>query len=71
MGIASYRIETSQDLRLLPIELICRRKGPTLLDVYIDKNEIAPIGARIKQLAKDKIAVAKTRPSPAPGSAAD
>ncbi|WP_211164274.1 thiamine pyrophosphate-binding protein [Shewanella salipaludis] len=52
MGAANYRIETSEDLHKLPIEQICRRKGPTLLDVYIDVDEVAPIGARIKQLSR-------------------
>ena len=50
MGAASYRIESTEDMHLLPIRQICQSQGPTLLDVYIDIDAVAPISARIKQL---------------------
>ena len=50
MGAVSYRIESSQDMHNLPIHDICHYPGPTLLDVYIDTDEVAPIGSRINQL---------------------
>lgn len=52
MGVQSYRIESSQDMHCLPIKQICQHPGPTLLDVYIDIDAIAPIGSRIQQLAE-------------------
>jgi acetolactate synthase-1/2/3 large subunit len=50
MGAQSYHIHSSADLYALPITQICQHKGPTLLDVHIDVNEVPPISARIKQL---------------------
>jgi acetolactate synthase-1/2/3 large subunit len=38
----------------IDIDRICRRAGPTLLDVRIDPEEVPPIRVRMKGLA-DKI----------------
>lgn len=48
MGIMSHTIESADDLIALDINTICRRKGPTLLDVRIDPQEVPPIATRIK-----------------------
>ncbi|PCI65380.1 MAG: acetolactate synthase [Piscirickettsiaceae bacterium] len=53
MGAMGYPIETPDDLRNLNINAICNRKGPSLLDIRIDPNEIPPIAARIKTLQYD------------------
>lgn len=50
MGAAAHTIRTPQDLINLDVEAICRRRGPTLLDVYVDRDEVPPIGTRIKVL---------------------
>ncbi|MGZ8246839.1 thiamine pyrophosphate-binding protein [Methylomagnum sp.] len=50
MGAEAYTICSSQDLQALDIAALCRRLGPTLLDVRIDVNEVAPIAARIQIL---------------------
>ena len=50
MGIPAHRITSSEELRNLNISEICHRRGPTLLDITIDKEAIPPIGARIKHL---------------------
>lgn len=48
MGIMSHTIESADDLIALDINTICRRKGPTLLDVRIDPQEVPPIATRLK-----------------------
>ena len=48
MGIMSHTIETADDLLQLDTNKICERKGPTLLDVRIDAEEIPPIATRLK-----------------------
>tara|TARA_R110002095_G_scaffold80921_1_gene70211 strand:- start:1497 stop:3335 length:1839 start_codon:yes stop_codon:yes gene_type:complete len=50
MGIMSNTIETADDLNRLNIEDICKRNGPTLLDVRIDQNERPPMSTRIAGL---------------------
>jgi len=48
MGIPGYRITTPKEFMALNIEVICRRTGPTLIEVMIDPDEMAPIATRIK-----------------------
>lgn len=50
MGADGYVIRSAQDLLALDIRTLCHRQGPTLLDVRIDPNEVAPIAARIQIL---------------------
>lgn len=52
MGAAAHTIRSPQDLAALDIEAICKRQGPTLLDVHIDPTEVPPIGVRMKALSK-------------------
>lgn len=51
MGVAGYTIKSPLDLHELDVETICSRQGPSLLDVYIDPEEIAPIALRARLLA--------------------
>jgi acetolactate synthase-1/2/3 large subunit len=51
MGVAGYTIRSPVDLQELDIEAICHRGGPTLLDVYVDAEEVAPIALRTRLLA--------------------
>jgi acetolactate synthase-1/2/3 large subunit len=53
MGADSYIINSPEDLRALNIPNICKQGGPTLLDVRIDRNEVPPMGARIKSLTQE------------------
>lgn len=53
MGAAAHVIRSPQDLQALDIGGICRRAGPTLLDVRIDRDEAAPISSRVKVLGGD------------------
>lgn len=50
MGIPGHVIRSPQELDALDFDAILRRKGPTLLDVRIDGEEVPPIGTRMKTL---------------------
>ena len=51
MGINAYTIRSPSDLTDLNIEELCKLNGPTLLDVYVDPEEVPPMGMRVKALA--------------------
>jgi acetolactate synthase-1/2/3 large subunit len=50
MGVPGYYIKTIDDLENLEIAEILSRKGPTILDVYIDPEEVPPIRNRLQAL---------------------
>ncbi len=50
MGIVGINIQTPEDLDSLDIDALCQRNGPTLLNVYIDPDEVPPMGVRMKTL---------------------
>jgi acetolactate synthase I/II/III large subunit len=50
MGAAGYIIRSPQDLLDLDVGEICKRGGPTLLDVRIDREEVPPMRSRIRAL---------------------
>jgi len=50
MGAQAQRIDSPDDMAALDIATICRREGPTVLDVHIDTNEPPPLKQRIKML---------------------
>jgi acetolactate synthase I/II/III large subunit len=52
MGAHGHNIHSTTDLENLDIEAICRRKGPTLLNVMIDPEEVPPMGLRMKNLGR-------------------
>jgi acetolactate synthase-1/2/3 large subunit len=52
MGARGHTVRTMPELEALDFDEICRRLGPTLLDVYIDPEEVPPIGARLKTLGR-------------------
>lgn len=54
LGIPAHVIRTPQELDAIDFDAILRHKGPTLLDVRIDGEEIPPISARTKTLATSK-----------------
>ena len=51
MGIDGVVIETPQQLQQLNMRDLFLKNSPTLIDVRIDKNEVPPMGDRIKGLA--------------------
>jgi len=54
MGANAYRIESPEQLKSLDFNEICKRNGPTLLDILIDVNEVPPIGMRTDALKESK-----------------
>jgi acetolactate synthase-1/2/3 large subunit len=50
MGAQAFVIRTPKDLSSLPVEAICKHRGPTLLDMHIDQNQVPPIRSRIRTL---------------------
>lgn len=52
LGAEGYTIRSPEDLSKLDIDGMCARKGPTLLDVLIDPEEVPPIGVRMRVLEK-------------------
>jgi len=50
LGIPAYVVRTPEDLDCLDLTAILKRKGPTLLDVRIDGEEVPPMGLRMQAL---------------------
>jgi acetolactate synthase-1/2/3 large subunit len=50
LGAAGHIIRSPQDLLALDIKGVCQRRGPTLLDVRIDPEEIPPMQVRMRSL---------------------
>lgn len=51
LGADGITIRSPQDLDALDIEALCKRNGPTLLDVHVDPDEIPPMNVRMRVLA--------------------
>ncbi|MDD5383519.1 MAG: thiamine pyrophosphate-binding protein [Gallionella sp.] len=54
MGIPGHMIRSAEDFDSLDLDAILRNPGPTVLDVRIDKEEVPPMGLRIKILGAAK-----------------
>lgn len=54
LGAAAFIIRSPQDLLDLDINAICKRAGPTLLDVRVDPEEVPPMRTRIRVLGAVK-----------------
>ena len=50
MGAPGFRIKSQEELASLDIASLCQRKGPSLLDIHIDPEQVPPIGNRMKVL---------------------
>ncbi|HEX6706596.1 MAG TPA: thiamine pyrophosphate-binding protein [Albitalea sp.] len=50
MGVPGHVIDSPADFEALDIDEILSRKGPTLLDVRIDREEVPPMFQRLKAL---------------------
>lgn len=51
LGAEAHTIRSPEDLSGLDVAAMCVRKGPTLLDVLIDSDEIPPMNVRMRVLA--------------------
>lgn len=54
MGIPGHVIRSPQEFDALDLEAILRRKGPTMLDVRVDGEEVPPMVLRMKTLGSLK-----------------
>ena len=54
MGIPGHVIDSPADFDALDIDEILARKGPTMLDVRIDREEVPPMFQRLKALGSVK-----------------
>src|SRR6185436_8611162 len=54
MGIPGHVVHSPEELAALDLDAMLRRRGPTLLDVRIDGEEIPPMGLRMKTLGSLK-----------------
>jgi acetolactate synthase I/II/III large subunit len=50
MGIRGYVVEAPSDFEHIDFAAMLARKGPTLIDVRIDRNEVPPMIMRLKSL---------------------
>lgn len=53
MGALAYTILSPADLLALDIAAMCVRGGPTLLDVFVDPDEVPPMNVRMRVLTGD------------------
>jgi len=53
VGANGITIRTPKELLELNMEALCSREGPTLIDVYIDPEEVPPMGSRMKTLNRN------------------
>jgi acetolactate synthase-1/2/3 large subunit len=52
LGAEGHTIRSPEDLSGLDVGSMCKRKGPTLLDVLIDPDEVPPMSVRMRVLEK-------------------
>jgi acetolactate synthase-1/2/3 large subunit len=50
LGAQGHTIRSAGDLDALDFDAICARKGPTLLDVVVDPEEVPPMAVRMRTL---------------------
>lgn len=53
MGADGYTVHSPEELAALDIAAICRKKGPSLIDVHIDGEEVPPMNLRMQILGTD------------------
>ncbi len=53
MGADGHTVRSPEDMEKLDIDAICRKKGPTLIDVFIDSAEVPPMNLRMQILGTD------------------
>lgn len=51
LGAPAHTVRTAAELTNLDIDAMCARRGPTLLDVHIDPEQVPPMNVRMKVLA--------------------
>ncbi|MGM9489921.1 thiamine pyrophosphate-binding protein [Ideonella sp. YS5] len=54
MGVPGHVVESPQELEAIDFEALLARRGPTLIDVRIDRDEVPPMIQRLKALGAVK-----------------
>jgi acetolactate synthase-1/2/3 large subunit len=54
LGAPGHVIRSIEDFEALDIDALCQRKGPTVLDVRVDPEEVPPIASRLRVLGTVK-----------------
>ncbi len=54
IGANAHIIQSPQDMASLDIKELCKHPGPTVLDVRIDREEVPPLGMRMRSLGTVK-----------------
>jgi acetolactate synthase-1/2/3 large subunit len=54
MGVPAHVIESPEDFDRIDFAAVLSRKGPTLLDVRVDGEEVPPMVMRLKTLGSVK-----------------
>ena len=52
MGAEGVTVRSPEEMDALDIDAMCARKGPTLIDVLIDPEEVPPMNVRMKALSE-------------------
>ncbi len=52
VGADAVTVRSSKELMAVDLKALCRRQGPTLIDVHIDPEEVPPMGARMETLER-------------------
>jgi acetolactate synthase-1/2/3 large subunit len=52
MGANGLTLRSPEDFKKLDVDALINSDKPTLLDIYIDPEEIPPIGARVQTLSR-------------------
>lgn len=53
MGAAGHAVRSPRELAALDMDAACTRRGPTLIDVHIDPEEVPPMNLRMRILGTD------------------
>jgi acetolactate synthase-1/2/3 large subunit len=55
LGAEGHVLNSAVDLLALDIEAVCARRGPTVLDVRVDPEQVPPIQSRMKVLGEGAV----------------
>ncbi len=51
LGVPGYVVHGPEDFERFDVQALCRRRGPSLIDVRVDGEEPPPLGERLQMLA--------------------
>ncbi|MDX1451399.1 MAG: thiamine pyrophosphate-binding protein [Oleiphilaceae bacterium] len=60
MGVHAYTVDSMEELQHLDVNSLFQRRGPVLLDVHVDAQQVPPMSSRVKVLRQTEEPVAFT-----------